>query len=87
MPTCNRRNFVAQSVSYFLRQDYPYKELVILDDGEDAVGDLVPDDERIRYIRLNQGLSLGAKRNLGCELSQGGSSLIGMTTTGIRPRD
>ncbi len=71
MPTCNRRNFVAQSVSYFLRQDYPFKELVILDDGEDAVGDLVPDDERIRYIRLNQGLSLGAKRNLGCELSRG----------------
>jgi|SRR5918996_1229523 glycosyltransferase involved in cell wall biosynthesis len=71
MPTRNRRNFVAQSISYFLRQDYPFKELIILDDGEDAVGDLLPDDERIRYVHLNQGLSLGAKRNLGCELSWG----------------
>lgn len=71
MPTRNRRNFIGQSISYFLRQDYPLKELTILDDGEDAVGDLVPDDERIRYVRLNRGLSLGAKRNLGCELSRG----------------
>jgi glycosyltransferase involved in cell wall biosynthesis len=86
MPTRNRRNFVAQSISYFLRQDYPFKELIILDDGEDAVGDLLPDDERIRYVHLNQGLSLGAKRNLGCELSRGILSLTGMMTTGIHPR-
>ena len=71
MPTRNRRNFVGQAISYFLRQDYPFKELVILDDGEDTIGDLVPHDERVRYFRLNPTLSLGAKRNLGCELSRG----------------
>jgi glycosyltransferase involved in cell wall biosynthesis len=71
MPTRNRRQFVAQSIWYFLRQDYAERELLILDDGEDAVGDLVPPDERIRYVRLDERLSLGAKRNLACELSRG----------------
>jgi glycosyltransferase involved in cell wall biosynthesis len=71
MPTRNRRRFVAQSLWYFLRQDYQPRELIVLDDGEDAVGDLVPEDERIRYVRVEGGLSLGAKRNLGCELARG----------------
>ena len=71
MPTRNRRRFVGQSIWYFLRQDYSQRELIILDDGEDAVADLVPNDERIRYVRLDRRLSLGAKRNLGCELSRG----------------
>jgi glycosyltransferase involved in cell wall biosynthesis len=71
MPTRNRRRFVGQSIWYFLRQDYAPRELIILDDGEDAVADLVPNDERIRYVRLDRRLSLGAKRNLGCELSRG----------------
>jgi hypothetical protein len=29
MPTANRRAFVPRAVVYFLRQDYPNKELVI----------------------------------------------------------
>jgi glycosyl transferase family 2 len=36
------------------------------------VGDLVPDDPRTRYVRLDQPLVLGAKRNLACELARGG---------------
>ena len=71
MPTCNRRRFVAQAVWYFLRQDYEAKELVVLDDGEDAVSDLIPPDERVRYLRLEKRLPLGAKRNVGCEVSRG----------------
>src|SRR5439155_11307608 len=67
MPTHNRRQFVAQALWYFLRQDYPRKELVILDDGEDVVAELVPPDERIRYVRLDRSVPLGAKRNVGCE--------------------
>ena len=70
MPTRNRRPFVSQSIWYFLRQDYPNKELVVLDDGEDNVADLIPDDERVRYVRVDRQV-LGAKRNLGCELSRG----------------
>ncbi|MDQ5836378.1 MAG: glycosyltransferase [Acidobacteriota bacterium] len=71
MPTRNRRRFVGQAIWYFLRQDYPHKELIVLDDGEDGVADLIPADERIRYVRLERVLSLGAKRNLGCGLSRG----------------
>src|SRR5262249_49832767 len=38
-------------------------ELVILDDGADAVADLVPDDPRVRYLRRPGRLPLGTKRN------------------------
>lgn len=71
MPTRNRRAFVRQAIWYFLRQDYPAKDLLVLDDGDDPVADLVPKDERIRYERLPARLSLGAKRNRACELSRG----------------
>jgi glycosyltransferase involved in cell wall biosynthesis len=71
MPTHNRRAFVAKAIEYFLRQDYPAKELVILDDGDDPVGDLVPEVAGIHYHRLEQRTVLGAKRNLACELAQG----------------
>jgi ADP-heptose:LPS heptosyltransferase/2-polyprenyl-3-methyl-5-hydroxy-6-metoxy-1,4-benzoquinol methylase len=62
-PTANRRRFLPQAIECFLEQDYSNKELIIVDDGEDAVGDLVPRDERIRYIRLSCKTVLGEKRN------------------------
>jgi O-antigen biosynthesis protein len=71
MPTYNRRSFVAHAIAYFLRQDYPNKELIIVDDGTDAIGDLVPDDERIHYIRLRVKKTVGEKRNLACERARG----------------
>ncbi|MFL5238330.1 MAG: glycosyltransferase [Rhizomicrobium sp.] len=71
MPTYNRRSLVAQSIRYFLRQDYESRELLIIDDGPDAIGDLVPADPRIRYFRLPSKLSIGAKRNLACEEARG----------------
>ena len=33
MPTYNRRHFAGKAIEYFLRQDYPNKQLVIVDDG------------------------------------------------------
>jgi glycosyltransferase involved in cell wall biosynthesis len=71
MPTRNRRHFVGQAIAYFLRQDYERRELVVVDDGEDAVEDLMPDDERVRYVRLSKRHSLGAKRNIACAHSRG----------------
>jgi len=71
MPTANRRPYVAQAILYFQRQDYPNKELVILDDGEDSVADLGPRDPRIRYYRLPGQRTLGAKRNQCVEASRG----------------
>jgi len=71
MPTANRRLFVPQSIRHFLRQDYANRELIIIDDGTDSIADLVPADKRIRYVRLNQRQTIGAKHNLACELAQG----------------
>ncbi|MFD1875733.1 glycosyltransferase [Hymenobacter bucti] len=71
MPTYNRREFVPHAIRYFLRQDYPHKELIILDDGTDAVADLVPDVPNIRYIRLANKVTLGAKLNLACSHAAG----------------
>ncbi|WP_217638664.1 glycosyltransferase [Nitrosospira multiformis] len=74
MPTFNRRDFVPRAISCFQRQDYPNKELIIVDDGTDPVSDLIPSDKRIQYIRLPRRLSVGAKRNFACE--QSAASLI-----------
>src|SRR5258708_37994907 len=71
MPTANRRHFVPQAIHYFLRQDYPNRELIVVDDGADSVADLIPVDERIRYIRLKQRATVGAKRNIACEAARG----------------
>lgn len=70
MPTRGRPQFALQSAQYFLRQDYPKRELLILDDGRDDISSLLPRDSRIRYLRLPR-LSIGAKRNLGCCLAAG----------------
>jgi glycosyltransferase involved in cell wall biosynthesis len=72
MPTRNRRKFVPLAIQMFLRQDYEPKELVILDDGEDRIEDLIPADDRFRYIRMAGTFLLGAKRNLGASIARGG---------------
>ncbi|HEX6747316.1 MAG TPA: glycosyltransferase family 2 protein [Longimicrobium sp.] len=64
MPTADRRRFAERAVEYFLRQDHPRRELVIVDDGRDAVSDLARRDPRIRYVRARRGMTIGAKRNL-----------------------
>jgi len=71
MPTLDRPEFVPQAIRYFLRQDYEARELIIVDDGSHPVDNLIPDDERIRYIRLHEKVSVGAKRNLACEHARG----------------
>jgi glycosyltransferase involved in cell wall biosynthesis/SAM-dependent methyltransferase len=71
MPTFNRRAFVPLAIGYFLRQDYPNKELIVVDDGSDNVSDLVPADARIRYFRLPNRHTIGAKRNFACAQAAG----------------
>jgi len=72
MPTHNRRRFVPRAIAYFLRQDHPRKELVIIDDGTDGVADLVPPLPSIRYHRADRRMVLGEARNLACEIASGG---------------
>ena len=45
--------------------------MVIVDDGADCVADLVPADPWIRYVRLPERKTVGAKRNLACEQARG----------------
>lgn len=71
MPTANRRRFVPEAIRLFLAQDYAEKELIILDDGEDAVIDLIPNDRRIRYLRGRRREPVGAKRNRLCAEAKG----------------
>lgn len=39
LPTYNRRRFIPLAPQCFLSQDYPDKELLLLDDGTDPVGE------------------------------------------------
>lgn len=66
MPTANRRSFVEQSLIYFFAQDYPHKELIIVDDGVNDISDLVEDQADVYFIRSEEKQSIGAKRNKAC---------------------
>jgi glycosyltransferase involved in cell wall biosynthesis len=71
MPTCDRRPFVRDALRCFFAQDYPNLELIVVDDGADAIADLIPADSRVRYFRLPKRLTVGAKRNFACEQARG----------------
>ena len=71
MPTCNRRHFVPAAIRSFLAQDYLNLELIVVDDGSDPIGDLLPADPRIRYFHLPGKPTIGAKRNFACEQAHG----------------
>jgi hypothetical protein len=72
MPTYNRPRFVRRAVRLFLAQDHPDRELIVIDDGPEPVGDLLPaNDDRIRYIRLGERATIGAKRNIAGETARG----------------
>ena len=41
MPTCNRQGLIPVALKCYLSQDWPDKELVVIDDGAVKVGGLV----------------------------------------------
>ena len=71
MPTFNRRHFVQIALKLFQQQDYPNKELVIVDDGDDSIEDLAKASPDVRYIRSRFRMTVGAKRNRACEEARG----------------
>jgi len=71
MPTANRQKYIPFAVKYFLQQDYPNKELVIIDDGVISSKSLIPPDPRIRYYYSNPLGTIGVKRNYACEIADG----------------
>ena len=71
MPTYNRRALLPLALELFRRQDYPSRELIVVDDGDDPVGDLADKVEGVRYFRLPRRMTIGAKRNFACEQARG----------------
>jgi glycosyltransferase involved in cell wall biosynthesis len=71
MPTCDRRTLIPQALRGFLRQDYPHLELVVVDDGADPIADCLPQDPRVRYVRLGEKCPVGTKRNVACAQARG----------------
>jgi glycosyltransferase involved in cell wall biosynthesis len=72
MPTANRGRFIPDAIAHFLKQDYKDKELIIVDDGDEPVADLVPDNVSIHYIKMAKtGDTIGTKRNYACSLANG----------------
>lgn len=71
MPTWNRRAFIPAAIDCWLKQTYENRELVILDDGDEPIEDLIPDDPRILYIVEGKRRITGDKRNRVNSLAQG----------------
>jgi glycosyltransferase involved in cell wall biosynthesis len=71
MPTRNRREFFQSAVDGFLAQDWPNKELIVIDDGYDRVGDLIPPGGHVRYYHLQDRRTIGQKRNIACSRANG----------------
>jgi glycosyltransferase involved in cell wall biosynthesis len=71
MPTHRREAFALQAVRFFQRQDYPARELIVIDDGDGVLARQLPDDPRVRYVHLDSAHTTAAKRNLACEMARG----------------
>ena len=71
MPTANRQKYIPFAVDYFLNQDYPDRELVIIDDGRESILSLLPDDPKISYFFTAPLGTIGTKRNYACEKARG----------------
>jgi glycosyltransferase involved in cell wall biosynthesis len=68
--TKNRREWLPKAIRNFLLQTYANKELLIVADGE-SVSDLIPADPQIRLGIVDDGMTIGAKRNIGAGFAQG----------------
>ena len=67
--TRDRRPFIPLAKYCVLAQSYPEDKLewVIVDDGKDQIKDLVSDLPNVKYVLVDEPMTIGAKRNLGVE--------------------
>ena len=72
-PTFNRRPFIPMMLQCYQHQTYPKDKmnLLIVDDGTDPIGDLVVHLPYVTYVRIEEKLTLGQKRNLMNERATG----------------
>src|SRR5215510_15017129 len=69
--TRDRPGFFRQALRCFAAQDYPNKEIVVIDDGESPVGALCGGVRGLTYVRLNSSTPTGTKLNVGVEIARG----------------
>ena len=76
-PTYNRRKFIPVLIEIYCAQTFSKEKMewIIADDGRDSVEDLFLDAQKtlpnIRYVRLDEKIRIGAKRNLLNSLATG----------------
>lgn len=72
MPTYNRPKYMMRAIKLFIKQKYPNKELIIVDDSPTDVPNLsIPKMSNVTYIRLSSRRSIGYKRNLALTHARG----------------
>ena len=64
-PTYNRRTFIPFLIKCYQQQKYPKElmEWIVVDDGDDPVGDLFEGVETVKYFYKKEKMKLGRKRN------------------------
>jgi glycosyltransferase involved in cell wall biosynthesis len=72
MPVYGQREMAEIALASFLSQDWPNKELIVIDDSPELMADLfrVP-GVTYSYIGLTEHMKIGPKRNLACKLANG----------------
>jgi hypothetical protein len=67
--TRDRRPFIPLAKYCMVGQGYPENKIewVIVDDGKDQIKDLVSDLSNVKYILVDEPMTIGAKRNLAVE--------------------
>jgi glycosyltransferase involved in cell wall biosynthesis len=91
-PTYNRRMFISTLIELYKAQTFPKEKMewIIIDDGRDKVEDLFQEAistlPNIRYIRKDEKMRLGAKRNELNRLAKG-AIIIAMDDDDYYPPD
>jgi len=71
LPTYNRKLQFNKALQSVLTQEYENWELIVINDGKEDIGQYIPSDKRIRYIKNHSNLGAPASRNIGIKASTG----------------
>jgi glycosyltransferase involved in cell wall biosynthesis len=71
IPTCDRREYLPAAINCYQQQLYALKELIVVDNGQDAIEDLVPTGAKYLRIDPARKVTTGEMRNRACALAAG----------------
>lgn len=72
-PTFNRRPFIPIMIKCFEHQTYPKDKIewIIVDDGTDKIEELVKHIPQVKYLKYDEKLTIGQKRNICNDAAKG----------------